>query len=32
MSIRYLTGRAAALKPRLYEELRAALNEGATRR
>ena len=28
MSIRYLTGRAAALKPRLYEELRAALNEG----
>ena len=28
MSIRYLTGRAAALKPRLYEELRTALNEG----
>ena len=29
MPIRYLTGRAAALKPRLYEELRAALNEGS---
>lgn len=28
MSIRYLTGRAASLKPRLYEEMRAALNDG----
>lgn len=26
MPIRYLTGRASAVKPRLYEELRAALN------
>ena len=29
MSIRCLTGRSRALRPRLYEELRAALNDGA---
>ena len=29
VSIRCLTGRSRALRPRLYEELRAALNDGA---
>ena len=29
MSIRFLTGRARALRPRLYEELRAALADGS---
>ena len=29
MSIRFLTGRARALRPRLYEELKSALEDGS---
>ena len=29
MSIRFLTGRARALRPRLYDELKTALSDGS---